>query len=70
MELRETWPTCFWCAGITPSDEEVHKRNATLPHFNYDEPDPPLRDAADVAAEWHRHDRQGRFRMVGAGDGA
>ena len=40
-ELMETWPTCFWCAGIAPRDAEVHDRNMALPDFTYDEPDPP-----------------------------
>ena len=42
-ELRQTWPTCFWCAGIAPRDKEVHSMNAQFSDFNYDEPDPPTR---------------------------
>ena len=70
MELRETWPTCFWCAGIAPRDKEAYERNAALTDFSYNEPDPLVRTAPDVAAEWHRHDHHGRFRMVVAEDGA
>ena len=69
-EAREKLPTCFWCAGIAPRDNEVHESNISPRDFNYDEPDPPRRTEADVAAEWHRPDHHGRYRMVVAGDGA
>ena len=69
-ELRKTWHTCFWCAGIAPRDKEVHESNAALFDFNYNEPDPPIRTPMDVAIEFHRHDHHGKFRMVVAGDGA
>ena len=68
-ELRNTWPTCFWCAGIAPSDKDVHSINAQLADFNYDEADPPIRTPKDAAVEFHRPDHHGKLRMVVAGDG-
>ena len=68
--IRKTWPACFWRAGFAPRDQEVYKRNTALPDFDYDEPDPPIRTPMDVAAEFHRPDHHGKFRMVVAGDGA
>ena len=69
-ELRNTWPACFWCTGIAPRDQAVYKRNTAFPDFDYGEPGPPTRTPVDVAAEFHRPDHHGKFRMVVAGDGA
>ena len=61
---------CLLLVRIAPRDQEVHKRNTALPDFDYDEPDPPTRTPMDVAAEFHRPTRYGKFRMVVAGNGA
>ena len=48
----------------------MHDSNIKLLDFNFDEPDPPRRTEADMAAEWYRSDHHGRARMVIAWDGA
>ena len=62
---REAWPPCFWNAGILPLDGSFAELQAGLGPFGCDDPEPPVRNNDDAAAEWHRDGR-----VVVAGDGA
>ena len=62
---RQTWPACFWNAGIAPLHPDIVAPNLSLGDFCYEEARPPNREQEDIDAEWIRESR-----AVVVGDGA
>ncbi|CAE7944048.1 TU20, partial [Symbiodinium necroappetens] len=62
---RDTWPPCFWNAGILPLEASLLELQQQLPPYSLEDPEAPEYINDEFTDEWFRCGR-----LVVAGDGA